>query len=141
MMTQSGPKPISLSYTKPCILGVKLEHNLLNPFQCRLNGVNIRECPHILDFAIDDDSHTLSFPGEDLKIPISLNGIVLFFPSRRPTKEEHEQCLHIELTAAEPEWNPHDSVYSKGESAMTWDDGNILGRLAPNICTREIMGM
>jgi hypothetical protein len=61
--------------------GDKLENNLLNPFQCRLNGVGINECPRILDPAIDDDSHSITFPREDLKIPLQLNGVVSYFPS------------------------------------------------------------
>jgi hypothetical protein len=32
--------------------GDKPEHNLLNPFQCRLNGVNIKEFPRILSFLV-----------------------------------------------------------------------------------------
>jgi hypothetical protein len=103
--------------------GDRLKHNLVNPFQCRLNGVNVRECPRILDPVIDDLSHSISFPSEDLKIPLSLNGIVSYFLSRRPTEEEFTHCSHIELTASKPEWNPHNDTYSKGEANMTGDDG------------------
>jgi hypothetical protein len=121
--------------------GDKLENNLLNPFQCRLNGVNVNECPRILDTAVNDNSHSILFPNEDLKIPLQLNGIVSYFKSRRPTKEEFDQCIHIELTSPEPEWNPHNGAYSRGEDEMTGHDGNILRRLAQDVRTREIMGM
>jgi hypothetical protein len=107
-----------------------LENNLLNPFQCL----------RILDPSVNDESHSILFPNEDLKIPLQLNGIVSYFPSRRPTKEEYDQCSHIELTSTEPEWNPHNGVYSKGESGMTGDNGNILKRVRPSVRTREIMG-
>jgi hypothetical protein len=56
--------------------GDRLEHNLVNPFQCCLNGVHVNDCPRILDPTVNDDSHTISFPNESLKIPLSLNGIV-----------------------------------------------------------------
>jgi hypothetical protein len=79
--------------------GDKLEHNLVNPFLCRLNGININECPHILDPAINDKSRTISFPNESLKIPLSLNSIVSYFASHKPTKKEFKQCQHIEFTA------------------------------------------
>jgi hypothetical protein len=71
---------------------------------------------------------------------LALNGIVSHFNSRRPTKEEFDRCPHVELTASEPEWNPHDAAFSRGETAMMGDDGNILRRMMPNIQTREIMG-
>jgi hypothetical protein len=71
--------------------GDKLEHNLLNPFQCRMNGVNIQECPRILHPVVADNSHSITFPNEDLKIPLSLKGIVSYFPSRRHRKEEFEK--------------------------------------------------
>jgi hypothetical protein len=134
---------------KTCILivhralyfGDKLEHNILNPFQCRLHGVTIKECPRILDPTASDDSHSILFPNKELKIPLLLNAIVSYFQSRRPTKEEFERCPHIELTSNEPEWNPHDEIYSKGETDMTGDDGNLLKRMKPHVRTREVMGM
>jgi hypothetical protein len=120
--------------------GERLENDLLNPFQCRLNGVGIKKCPRILDSTVNDDSHSMLFPNNDLKIPLRLNGTVSYFSSRQPTKEEFDRCPHIELTAPEPEWNPHNEAYSRGEACMTGDDGNILRRKKPNILTREIMG-
>jgi hypothetical protein len=69
----------------------KLENNLLNPFQCRLNGVGINECPRILDPSINDDSHSILFPNEDLKIPLQLNGIVSYFP----VKATHEGRIRL----------------------------------------------
>jgi hypothetical protein len=106
-----------------------------------MNGVNVNECPRILDPKIDGDSHTISFPQENLKIPLSLKGIVSYFPTRRPTREELESCPRIELTAPEPEWNPHNCAYSQGEDNMTGDDGNVLRQDKPDIQTREIMGL
>jgi len=121
--------------------GDMLEHNLLSPFQCQLQGVGINECPRILEGdAVSDHSHSILFPNDELKIPLCLNGIVSYFSSRRPTKAEFNQCHHLELTAAEPEWNPHNGDYSKGEASMTGDDGNILRRMRPNVQAQEIMG-
>jgi hypothetical protein len=80
-------------------------------------------------------------PNDELKIPLSLKGIVSYFPSRKPTKEEFDKCSHIELTSDEPEWDPHNGTYSQGELAMTGDDGNIIKRMKPHVQTREIMGL
>jgi len=121
--------------------GDMLEHNLLSPFQCQLQGVGINECPRILEGdAVSDHSHSILFPNDELKIPLRLNGIVSYFSSWRPTKAEFNQCHHPELTAAEPEWSPHNGDYSRGEASMTGDDGNILRRMRPNVQAQEIMG-
>jgi hypothetical protein len=117
--------------------GEKLEHNLLNPFQCRLNGIDIKECPRMLDPTTPDGSQSILFPNKELKIPLMLNGIVSYFPSRRPTKEEFKRCPHIKLTLNESEWNPHDEIYSNGELAMTGDNGSLLKRMKPHVQTRE----
>jgi hypothetical protein len=115
--------------------GDKLERNLLNPFQWRLNGVNINDCPRILDPTVSDGSHLILFPNEELKIPLLLNSIVYYFSSRRPTESKFESCPHIELTSNETEWNPHDGIYASGESSMTGEDGNLLTRPAPHVIT------
>jgi hypothetical protein len=120
--------------------GDKLEHNLLNPFQCRLNGVNIKECPH-LNPAVADDAHSMLFANKEVKIPLLLKGIVSYFTSRRRTKEAFEQYSHTELTLNEPEWNPHDGTYAHGESVMTGDNNNLLQWMAPQVQMREIMGL
>jgi hypothetical protein len=111
----------------------KLKHNLLNPFQCGLNGVNIKECPHILDPAVADDSYSIMFPNNELKTCLLLNRMVSYFPSCRPT--------YIKLISSEVEWNPHNGAHSNGESSMTGDDGNLLKWMAPHVQTREIMGL
>jgi hypothetical protein len=90
-------KTYSLIVHQALYFGDSLEHNLLNPFQCHLQGVKINECPHILGPTVTDDSHSMTFPHSDLKIPLSLNGIVSHFNSRRPTKEDSNDALTLSL--------------------------------------------
>jgi hypothetical protein len=61
--------------------GDKLPHNLINPFQCRLNEVRINECARVLTCRPDDSAHSIEFTKEQVKIPLCLNGIVSYFPS------------------------------------------------------------
>jgi hypothetical protein len=60
---------------------------------------------------------------------------------RRPTKEEFEQCSHIELTSAQPKWKTGNGAYLRGESGMMGNDGNRLQQIVPHFQTRELMGM
>jgi hypothetical protein len=119
--------------------GDKLPHNLINPFQCRLNEVRINECARVLTNRPDDSSHSIEFTKEQVKIPLRLNGIVSYFASRRPTLEEYHTCVRLQLTPDEPEWNPLDPTFGTREERMIGDDGNILRRETPPITSREIM--
>jgi hypothetical protein len=85
--------------------GDKLTHNLINPFQCRLNEIRINECARVLTHLPNDDAHSIIFEAEQLKIPLRLNGIVSYFPSRRLTLQEYDECCRIQL------WNPLDSTF------------------------------
>jgi hypothetical protein len=88
--------------------GDKLSHNLVNPFQCRLNKVQINECPQVLTNRPDDMAHSIIFHKEQVKIPLRLHGIVSYFPSGQPTMQEYEGCIHLHLTPEDPEWRcPH----------------------------------
>jgi hypothetical protein len=91
--------------------GDKLVHNLINPFQCRLNEVKINECPRVLTNMPDDTAHSILFEKEQVKIPLRLNGIVSYFHSRRPTIWEYDECVHLHLTPEEPEWDPLDPTF------------------------------
>jgi hypothetical protein len=61
---------------------LRLAHNLINPFQCRLNQVHIDECARVLTHQPNDLSHSIFFRAEQVKIPLRLNGIVSYFHSR-----------------------------------------------------------
>jgi hypothetical protein len=65
--------------------GDKLPHNFINPFQCRLNEVQINECARVLTLKPDDSAHSIVFTKAGVTIPLQLNGIVSYFHSQRPT--------------------------------------------------------
>jgi hypothetical protein len=119
--------------------GDQLFHNLISPFQCRLNGVTVNERAHILTHMPTDDDHCIIFDTEQVKIPLRLNGIVSYFPTRRPTHEELHTCRRLELTPDEPEWDPLDTTFEVHKNHMTGDDSTILHRETPPITSREIM--
>jgi hypothetical protein len=77
-----------------------LRDNLVCDNQCRMN-VSLSENP-------TDDSHTLQFRNHnDYTTSMDLRGTISYFPPRKPTAREYEDCRHIEMTAETPEWDPH----------------------------------
>ena len=90
-----------------------MQHNLLTPMQLRMNDIRVRDIPR---FLIDtrgteeDEHHAITIPGNeetaDYTIPLSLHGIISFFPTRKPTTHEFDTCTSYELTYETPMWDP-----------------------------------
>ncbi len=104
-----------------------MDTNLLCPMQLRMNDVRVDEVPKFLAENPDDQSHALSFPNEQgYIIPLSLKGVTSYFPTRKPTLDEYNNCRCIEISYESPEWNPHSQSFARQEEAMT--DGSGLLR-------------
>ncbi len=111
----------------------QLDHHLLCPMQCRVNGVTVNDVPkfstpfptdntHALIMQnLDDDSTTLSFP-------LHLQGVTLYLLVCKPTANEWESgdIVRIDMTAENLDWNPNDPTYSSQEAAMTDYKGVVL---------------
>jgi len=71
--------------------------------------------------------HALIVPKENIVIPLDLKGVDSTFPTRMPTTDEMESpgLRHIELTASDPEWDPHSTEFAERECALIDDDGKI----------------
>ena len=106
-----------------------LEHNLLCPMQYRVNQVLVNDVSKFLIDKPSNDDHAIIVDSKEngpTRIPLSLTGIVSYFPSRKPTLEEYESCeVHYELTSETPEWNPAISTFANQESSMTDSRGLI----------------
>ena len=80
----------------------QLKHNLLCPMQLRHNDVEVDEKPKFLTSNPTEKSHAIvvkDAAGNELIIPLRLNGVTSYFSSRKPTKEEYEQAeSHFDLT-------------------------------------------
>jgi hypothetical protein len=71
-----------------------LDHNLISPFQLRVNSIIINETPLMtladhqpLD-TIPPTSHSIMITEPELLIPLRLSGIMSYFDTRRPTAYE-----------------------------------------------------
>ena len=100
-----------------------MNHCLVCPMQLRLNDVVVNEQPKFLTHQPTEKDHAII--AEDLLIPLELSGVTSFFPARKPTGQEYNQCTHIELTSPEPEWKPHDVQYSEQELTYIHPDGTL----------------
>ena len=110
------------------ILIPHLDVHLLCPMQLRMNDVKLCEEPKFLADNPDDSTHALSIPpsegsGEGLHIPLSLHGVASYFPVRRPTTEEWEECEQYEATYECPDWDPHSTTFDEQEESMTDSQG------------------
>ena len=99
-----------------------MSHNLLCPMQLRMNDIKLFDCPKFLIEKPEQHEHTITLPckkGEDYCIPLSLNGVTSYFPTRKPTQEEYNKAEYddstVDLTYDEPEWDPHSDMFNDQE--------------------------
>ena len=81
-----------------------MKHSLLCPNQSRMNGVVIDDCPKALDYH-GRSTHSIYFPDSNLRLPLSLKFPTSFLPVRRPSQEELDNCMTLELTSSD-HWAP-----------------------------------
>jgi hypothetical protein len=86
--------------------GDQLDEVLLNPNQIRAYGNIVDDVPKIFG----GTSHSITIPDENIVIPLSMKGIISYFPVHTPTQYEIENCQVVTLTS-EAEWDPYSSTY------------------------------
>jgi hypothetical protein len=103
-----------------------MENNLIPPFLMREAGVLVSDVPkiHSIDPSIND--HMLLFPDDDLRIHMSLRGIISYFPTRKPSIQEFNELPRLHLTPDAPSWDPHTDLYSRQEDCMLDWEGNVM---------------
>ncbi len=65
----------------------------------------------------------------DLKIPLKLDSIFLYFETRKLTKDEIDHCEYIEtvcLCPEGPEWDPYDQCFANREEGMVDFKGDTM---------------
>ena len=82
-----------------------MEHSLLCVNQTRIHGVVVDDIPPLLDLQ-NRSTHSVHFPLEDIRMPLSLHGPVSYLPVRHPTDQELNECIHLELSAGDTPWDP-----------------------------------
>ena len=94
--------------------GTKLSMSLINPNQLRYFGVSVSDDP-------TDRNRFFGISSDGLKIQFEMNGTIVYFKSKAPTRWEMENCKIIELTLDYP-WNPGDVQIMGVNAAKTTFD-------------------
>lgn len=102
----------------------ELCHNLISPFQMRMNDIIVKDVPirllvNTMDLnQIDPSEHSIIVKEPSLKIPLKLRGTVSYFNTRKPTLRELEEFPQIVMTYMTPSWDPHDELFGKEEERL-----------------------
>jgi hypothetical protein len=75
--------------------GDAIENMLLCPMQIRQHGVTVDDCP----VQFGGKSHSISFPDEDVSLPLELNGCISYLPVFCPSDDDLELGTYLELTS------------------------------------------
>ena len=78
-----------------------LNCNLICPLQVIMNDVKLDDKPKSLTEAPTNESHAIScedITGTLINITLELKGVTSYFPTRKPTKHDFDNCPRIELT-------------------------------------------
>jgi hypothetical protein len=101
------------------IVHKELNHNLISPFQLRVNQIIVNEAPLMTLLPtsdIPDNAYSIVIGDHNLIIPLQLNGIMSYFPTHFPTKDELEHpelYPQIHMTYDSPTWDPYDTEFSR----------------------------
>ena len=77
-------------------------------------------------------------------VPISINGVMSYFPFRKPTRYKFEDgdVPRIDFTAEATDWDPLDQDFAEGEGEKTYFRGMLVQEAAtervPKMIIREV---
>jgi hypothetical protein len=96
----------------------ELNHNLISPFQVRMNDITVNDMPLRLlvnTVGMNEISPTdhLIIIQEPAHIPLKLRGTISYFNTRKPTAREMENVKEyprVVMTYMTQSWDPHDDL-------------------------------
>ena len=122
-----------------------LTNNLLCPMQMRDIGIRVNDEPKHTVTNPTEYHHAITIPAtsdrNELILPLSMEGVTHYLPTRRPTQEEYDKSnpeQHIVMTASEPEWDPARTDFGQSEEAMIDVYGRMRERVQPPVDDRII---
>ena len=89
-----------LVFNEALWMGDTLPHSLINPNQLRAYGTLVQDNP------FSRDPLAIEPPNDDITIPLSTLGTIIYADTRAPTQEELATLPHVVLSADSP-WDPH----------------------------------
>ena len=125
-----------------------MENSLLCTNQVRCHGVVVDDCPIFLD-QLNRSTHSVYFPNQDVRLPLSMKGPISYLPVRYPSEEEMEFCQHLELSDPSSPWDPSSlngynteskSVQVSATCTNTIEDELMLPYLLDDLSENIIVG-
>jgi hypothetical protein len=102
-------------------MGNDMNHSLINPNQMRHFGINVQDNPYCRT-----QMH-LSTEDEDVVIPLTSDGTIIYFSSRTPTEKELHEYRHVEVTS-QAEWNRRDISFP--EAPVRVEEGKLTSQVS-----------
>jgi hypothetical protein len=128
-----------------------LDHHLLCPMKCHVNGVTVNDLPKFLATDPTDQTHalTLTDPNNPLQLvslPLNLRGVTSVLNVRSTTIDEFNSHDHLRLhlTSETLTWDPTTDLYEQQEHAMMDYSGNIVHDAAvrgPQLILNELQSL
>ena len=96
--------------------GDRLNSSLLNPNQLRHAGLVVDDVPRQFD---SKSTHSIYLPHDKVRIPLTLEGVISGFESRKPTWKEYNDAdiPHFEITSDAP-WMPASANFAEKEMTV-----------------------
>ena len=95
-----------------------MDNNLIPPFIMSHGGVTVNDKANINCVDPSEEDHCIMFPECELKIPLQLFGIFLYFHSRLPTVTELHECDKVFITPDSNDWNLNCLSFEQNERSM-----------------------
>ena len=102
-----------------------MNNHLIPPFMMRLAGLDVNECAKFLAKKPNISHHSVYFPEEKQRIPLSLIGITSYIPTRTPRGNELDDLDILELTPQVEQWDPHSHSFRDQEDSMVNYKGEL----------------
>jgi hypothetical protein len=93
--------------------GDALTQILITPNQLQANGVDVYDAPR--HSTKGKSPHMIRFPQDSVQVPLVMKGIISYFPVRTPSQKEIDDCLILEATAKNTEWEPSSTEFQETE--------------------------
>ena len=108
----SGRTFIQIVHEEDLYFGDKMTHNtLLCLNHLHHNGLRVEDCSRQYN---DTSLHSITAPGSDHTIPLSMRGVISGFVITRPTEDKIDDAnLHVQLKS-EIDWDPYATEFERG---------------------------
>ena len=106
-----------------------MKHNLIPPFILRGPGLAVSNIPMIYCDEPTLEYHSIYDEKTKLWIPLQLDGIFSYFPTRALTLDEMQNCDQMEHTFLSPDtetWYPYSESYSINEYQLNDAGGEMV---------------